>query len=80
MPADEDTDNVYEVTVQANGETLDVEVTVTDVDEVGKQVSRRTLSRRQAGRWVLTWTIPTVKMTRSGNGPFLRMERADGRT
>ena len=34
-PADDRKDNVYKVTVTASNGTLDVEVTVTDVDEPG---------------------------------------------
>ena len=44
MPADEDGDNVYSITVMANAAEQDVEVTVTDVDELARLASRRTLS------------------------------------
>ena len=46
--ADEDTNNVYEVTVNASAGTLDVTVTVTNVDESGT-VSLDKPSRRPGG-------------------------------
>ena len=62
-PADDRADNIYKVTVTASGGRIDVEVTVTDVDELGKPTLTKPQPQVDRGLEALGPNDPDVPIT-----------------